>query len=57
MLIELLTPDELLLQDSIRKFFAKELDPIAEELEKDGKLLKGLILKMGELGFLGTFLP
>src|SRR5512145_2439598 len=57
MLIELLTPDELLLKDSIRKFFAKELEPIAEELEKDHALLPGLIRKMGELGFLGTFFP
>lgn len=57
MLIELLTPDELLLRDSIRKFFAKELEPIADDLEKDHARIKGLIQQMGDLGFLGTFFP
>lgn len=56
-MIELLTHDELLLRESIRKFFAKELEPIADRMEKDGQPPRELIRKMGELGFLGTFFP
>ena len=56
MLIQL-TDEELMLQDSVRKFFAKELEPIAEKIEKDGQAPKDLIKKMGDLGYLGTFFP
>jgi alkylation response protein AidB-like acyl-CoA dehydrogenase len=56
-MIEVLTQDECLLRDSIRKFFAKELEPIAEKMEKDGQPPRELIQKMGDLGYLGTFFP
>jgi alkylation response protein AidB-like acyl-CoA dehydrogenase len=55
--MEILTEEELLLRESIRKFFAKELEPIAERMEKQGQPPLELIKKMGELGYLGTFFP
>jgi alkylation response protein AidB-like acyl-CoA dehydrogenase len=57
-MIELLD-EEKMLQDSIRDFFKKELEPVSEAIEADHDytLIKDLIKKMGDLGFLGTFFP
>lgn len=55
--MEKLTEEELLLRESVRKFFAKELEPIVEQMEKDGQPPRELIKKMGDLGFLGSFFP
>ena len=54
-----LLDEESMLQDSIRQFFNKELRPVSEDIEadKDSIIIKKLIKKMGDLGFLGTFLP
>ncbi len=52
-----LTDEELMLRESVRKFFAKELKPIADNIEKEGQPSKKLIRKMGNLGFLGSFFP
>ena len=54
---ELLTDEELSLRDSVRKFFSKELEPIAEKMEQDGQPPRELFKKMGDLGYLGTFFP
>ncbi len=55
-MIELLD-EEIMLRDSIRDFFKKELEPLSEAIETDTDhiLIRNLIRKMGDLGFLGTF--
>ncbi|MEW6186554.1 MAG: acyl-CoA dehydrogenase family protein [Thermodesulfobacteriota bacterium] len=55
--MEKLTEEELLLRESVRKFFANELEPIVEQMEKEGRPPRELIKKMGDLGFLGSFFP
>ena len=57
-MIELLD-EEKMLQDSIRDFFKKELEPVSDAIENDHdyNTIKNLIKKMGDLGFLGTFFP
>jgi alkylation response protein AidB-like acyl-CoA dehydrogenase len=49
--------EELMLRESVRQFFEKELEPIVEEIEKNGRAPRSLIKKMGDLGFLGSFFP
>lgn len=57
-MIELLD-EEIMLQDSIRSFFNRELKPVSDQIESDSDhvMIKKLIKKMGDLGFLGTFFP
>jgi alkylation response protein AidB-like acyl-CoA dehydrogenase len=55
-MIELLD-EEKMLQDSIRQFLKKELEPVSEIIEADHALVRTLVKKMGDLGFLGTFFP
>jgi alkylation response protein AidB-like acyl-CoA dehydrogenase len=56
-LASLLTEDELALQDSARRFMKNEVEPLSSAMESAGEPPRGLILKMGQLGLLGTFLP
>ena len=54
---ELLTEDELLAQDTVRKFVHNEVSPIIAEAFEEGKFPAYLIQQMGELGVLGANLP
>lgn len=53
----LLTPEEQELQDSVRRFMLKEVEPITPAMETSGTIPRDLFRKLGDLGFLGTFLP
>lgn len=55
--MEKFTEEELLLRESVRKLFVNELEPIVEQMEKEGQPPRELIKKMGDLGFLGSFFP
>jgi glutaryl-CoA dehydrogenase len=54
---ELLNEDELLAQDTVRKFVNNEVSPIIAEAFEEGKFPAHLIQQMGELGVLGANLP
>jgi len=51
-------PEEMkILTKEIRRFVEKEIEPISEEIERNGKIPDGLIRKMKELGFFGFAIP
>jgi len=51
-------PEEMkILTKEIRRFVEKEIDPISDEIERDGKIPDDLIRKMKELGFFGFAIP
>ncbi|MFA5521215.1 MAG: acyl-CoA dehydrogenase family protein [Castellaniella sp.] len=53
----LLTEDELALQDAVRRFMLNEVAPLSEQMERDGRPPLALFRQLGEMGFLGSFLP
>lgn len=57
-MIELLD-EEKMLQDSIRGYYRKELEPVSDAIESDHDytIIRKLISQMGGLGLLGTFFP
>ncbi len=56
-LSSLLTDEELALQESVRRFMKNEVEPQASAMESAGEPPRDLLLKMGQLGLLGTFFP
>jgi acyl-CoA dehydrogenase len=51
-------PEEMkILTKEIRRFVEKEIDPISDEIERNGKIPDDLIRKMKELGFFGFTIP
>lgn len=56
-LASLLTEEELALQDSVRRFMRNEVQPRCAAMEGAGEPPRDLILKMGQLGLLGSFFP
>jgi len=53
----MLSEEELLLRDTARKFVDAEVMPIIADHWEQGTFPNELIPQMGELGFLGTYLP
>jgi len=53
----LLTEEELALQDAVRRFMVEQVEPITPEMERRGEPPRALFRQLGELGFLGSFLP
>lgn len=53
----LLTEDELALQDAVRRFMLNEVAPLSEQMERDGRPPLALFRQLGQMGFLGSFLP
>ncbi len=51
------TPEHRMLQDSVRRFVAKELAPIAAHIDKEERFPLDVIKHMGRLGFLGLIVP
>ena len=47
-----LTEEQLMIRETIRKFVEKEVVPLVEEAEMEGKFPLSLFRKMGELGLL-----
>jgi butyryl-CoA dehydrogenase len=45
------------LRDSVRDFVEKEIKPIAMQIDEDHMIPDSLVKKMGEMGFLGSYLP
>jgi alkylation response protein AidB-like acyl-CoA dehydrogenase len=53
----LLDDDELALQDAVRRFMKQEVEPLSEQMEREGLPSRALFRKLGEMGYLGSFLP
>ena len=52
-----LSQDHKVLRDSVRDFVEKEIKPIAIKIDEDHMIPDALVKKMGEMGFLGSYLP
>lgn len=48
-----LTPEQEMMRDAARDFAQSELAPIAERMDKEGKMDPAVLEKLGELGYLG----
>lgn len=48
-----LTPEHQTLRDQVARFLAREVEPFAEQWERDGCVPREVLRKMGEAGFLG----
>ncbi len=53
----LLTQEQEILRDSIRKFSQKEIQPIVKDSDEKGKWPEELTRKLGEMGLLGIIIP
>jgi alkylation response protein AidB-like acyl-CoA dehydrogenase len=53
----LLTEEQLMIQDTARKFAESELKPIAEEIDRTMEYPVEMFKKMGEIGFMGLTVP
>ena len=52
-----LTEEQIMIQDTARKFAEAELKPIAEEIDRTMEYPLELFKKMGEIGFMGLTIP
>lgn len=52
-----LTQEHRLLQQSVRKFCAREIEPIAQEIDRDGRFPMEAYKKAGQEGFIGALVP
>jgi alkylation response protein AidB-like acyl-CoA dehydrogenase len=52
-----LTEEQHMIRDVARDFSVNEVKPVAAELDKEGKFPTELVKKLGELGFMGIFVP
>jgi butyryl-CoA dehydrogenase len=52
-----LSQDHKVLQESVRDFVNKEIKPIAIKTDEEHMIPDALVRKMGEMGYLGSYLP
>ena len=52
-----LSQDHKVLQAAVRDFVEKEIKPIAMKIDEEHMIPDTLVAKMGEMGFLGSYLP
>ena len=52
-----LSQDHKVLQSAVRDFVEKEIKPIAIKIDAEHMIPDALVTKMGEMGFLGSYLP
>lgn len=52
-----LSQDHKVLRDAVRGFVDKEIKPIAMQIDEEHMIPDTLVAKMGEMGFLGSYLP
>ena len=48
-----LTEDQIILQKSVREFTRHDIEPVAVQIDREGKLPDDLIQKLARLGLLG----
>ncbi|MFH0957565.1 MAG: acyl-CoA dehydrogenase family protein [Pseudomonadota bacterium] len=52
-----LTEEQRMVQRNVRQFMLKEIEPVAEQIDRDDKFPSGIWKKMGDLGILGVTIP
>ena len=52
-----LTEEQLLVKQTAANFAEKEVKPVATRMDHDGTYPLALVRRLGELGFLGMFVP
>ena len=52
-----LSQDHKVLQDAVRDFVEKEIKPLAVQIDEEHAIPDELVQKMGEMGFMGSYLP
>ena len=52
-----LTPENRLVQDSVREFTAVEIEPFIRDWDANGEVHREVFTRMGERGFLGAPIP
>ena len=52
-----LTEEQRIVQRSVRQFMVNEIEPVAEQIDRDDELPSGIWKKLGELGILGVTVP
>lgn len=52
-----LTQDHKVLKDTVKDFVNNEIKPIAMDIDKNHEIPSTLMKKIGEMGFLGTYIP
>ena len=52
-----LTEDQLMLQATVREFTEREIEPIATQIDREGRLPDDLIKKMAQIGLFGMTIP
>jgi short-chain 2-methylacyl-CoA dehydrogenase len=52
-----LTDEQRLLRDTVRDFAAREIKPVAEELDREKRFPYEIVRKLGELGLMGITFP
>ena len=52
-----LAPDHVLLRDTIREFMTEEVAPLVDEHEKARRFPTDVVRRIGELGWLGIYVP
>jgi acyl-CoA dehydrogenase len=51
------TPEHVTLRDQVARFLAEEVEPVAQAWEEQGHVPRGVLRKMGALGWLGITYP
>jgi glutaryl-CoA dehydrogenase len=54
---QLLTPEQLLVRDSISEFVKSEVSPVIDQYAQEHKEIPDLMKKLGRIGALGPFIP
>ncbi|MGC2288872.1 MAG: acyl-CoA dehydrogenase family protein [Thermoplasmata archaeon] len=52
-----LSPDEVELQSTVRRFVRKEISPIADRMDREDRFPRDVFSRLGEQGFLGPTIP
>ncbi len=52
-----ISQDHKVLQDAVRDFVNKEIKPLAIQIDEEHMIPDSLVKQMGEMGFLGSYLP
>ena len=52
-----LSQDHRVLRDSVRDFVEKEIKPIAARIDEEHMIPDSLVQQMGQMGFLGSYIP
>jgi alkylation response protein AidB-like acyl-CoA dehydrogenase len=49
--------NHLLVRETVRRFAQERIEPIAHEIDEEGRFPEETIRELGEMGFLGVFIP